>query len=335
MSRALSGALLVTICAFGAQAQTPPAAAAPPQSPELAEATRLSAEVVRLYNQQQYDEALPPARRALELREGALGKEHPLVGDALRNLAAVQSARKNYDESLSLYRRALKVFEKAYGKDDIKLAVTLDDMGWLYFALSNAGEAEAVFLRALAIREKALGADSDEVAQSAYRLGRLYERLRRHAKAVEYYKRAVAIKEKASSPNEELADYMEKCACAMIENGQKEEAERMQDRVFMIRRLTRVPTPETLNSGILQGKAILRVEPRYPEEARRQRVYGSVLVRVTVDECGIVRDARAVKGEPALVDAAVAAARQWRFTPTKVNGTPIKVMGTITFNFYF
>ena len=48
-------------------------------SPELVEATQLSRQVVKLYNEKKYYEALPLAKRALELRQKALAREHPLL----------------------------------------------------------------------------------------------------------------------------------------------------------------------------------------------------------------------------------------------------------------
>ena len=45
----------------------------------LAEATQLSLTVVKLYNQGKFDEALPLAKRALALREAALGPDHEIV----------------------------------------------------------------------------------------------------------------------------------------------------------------------------------------------------------------------------------------------------------------
>jgi len=54
---------------------------------------------------------------------------------------------------------------------------------------------------------------------------------------------------------------------------------------------------------------------------------------VTVDESGNVITAHAISGHPLLTDAAVMAARGWKFTPTQVSGVPVKVIGTITFNF--
>ncbi|HJQ67430.1 MAG TPA: TonB family protein [Blastocatellia bacterium] len=87
------------------------------------------------------------------------------------------------------------------------------------------------------------------------------------------------------------------------------------------------------SGGVLQGSATRRVTPTYPPLARAARVSGSVVVEVTVDEAGNVMSARAVSGHPLLKDAAVAAARGWKFTPTQLSGVPVKVIGTITFNF--
>lgn len=57
-------------------------------------------------------------------------------------------------------------------------------------------------------------------------------------------------------------------------------------------------------------------------------------MRVTVDECGIVMKAITLSGRPELAQAAEAAAKKWRFSPTRIAGHPVKGIGTITFNFY-
>ncbi len=58
-----------------------------------------------------------------------------------------------------------------------------------------------------------------------------------------------------------------------------------------------------------------------------------VVVQVTVDESGNVMAAKAVSGHPLLQAAAVAAARQARFTPTLLSGKPVKISGMITYDF--
>jgi tetratricopeptide (TPR) repeat protein len=52
-----------------------------------------------------------------------------------------------------------------------------------------------------------------------------------------------------------------------------------------------------------------------------------------LDEEGNVMAARAISGHPLLKDSAVAAATGWKFKPTTLSGVPVKVIGTITFNF--
>jgi len=85
--------------------------------------------------------------------------------------------------------------------------------------------------------------------------------------------------------------------------------------------------------GVLQDMAVTRVEPVYPPLAKAARVSGQVVVEVTVDEKGDVLSARAVSGHALLKDSAISAARGWKFQPTTLSGTPVKVIGSITFNF--
>jgi protein TonB len=84
---------------------------------------------------------------------------------------------------------------------------------------------------------------------------------------------------------------------------------------------------------VLQGNAINRVTPPYPEIPKRIRIQGPVQVLVTISEEGRVVDATVVSGPPLLRSAALDAARQWVFTPTRLGSVPVKVQGVLTFNF--
>jgi TonB family protein len=87
------------------------------------------------------------------------------------------------------------------------------------------------------------------------------------------------------------------------------------------------------SGGVLQSEAIRRFEPAYPMNARAAHITGSVLVEIRIDHSGDVVDAKALSGPPELQDAAVQAAKQWRFRPTMLSGVPVDVIGAITFNF--
>ena len=94
------------------------------------------------------------------------------------------------------------------------------------------------------------------------------------------------------------------------------------------------PKPKTVVSGgVLNGKAISKPQPAYPPIAKAARASGTVTVQIVVDESGRVISASAVSGHPLLQQAAVAAARNARFSPTLLSGQPVKVSGVITYNF--
>ena len=91
--------------------------------------------------------------------------------------------------------------------------------------------------------------------------------------------------------------------------------------------------PVRLTSSVLQGKAVVRRTPVYPPLAKQIHLSGSVSVEVMIAPDGHVEAARAVSGHPMLMTAALEAARGWRFEPTLLNGTPVRVSGVIVFNF--
>jgi len=88
-----------------------------------------------------------------------------------------------------------------------------------------------------------------------------------------------------------------------------------------------------INRGVLNGSATSLPQPAFPAIARAAHASGEVTVQITVDETGNVVAARAVSGHQLLLAAAVTAARQARFTPTRLNGEPVKVTGVLVYNF--
>ncbi len=91
--------------------------------------------------------------------------------------------------------------------------------------------------------------------------------------------------------------------------------------------------PLPVSSFVLQGKAVARVVPVYPELPKRIRLQGEVSIEVIISPEGRVESARVVNGHPMLVSSAREAARGWRFEPTFLNGVAVRVTGVITFVF--
>ena len=80
---------------------------------------------------------------------------------------------------------------------------------------------------------------------------------------------------------------------------------------------------------------VKEVKPVYPQFARDAGVEGLVLVKVLVGKDGRVLDARLSEKDqvPMLNEAALDAARQWRFTPGLANGRPVVCWTAIPFRF--
>lgn len=85
--------------------------------------------------------------------------------------------------------------------------------------------------------------------------------------------------------------------------------------------------------GVLNGSVISKPQPPYPSIAKRAKAQGVVIVKILVDEEGKVTSASAVSGHPLLRAASVQAAYRARFSPTLLSGQPVKVSGTIVYNF--
>jgi CHAT domain-containing protein/Flp pilus assembly protein TadD len=168
------------------------------------EAEQLSQQVIQLFNQGRFSEAIPLAQRALGIREKALGSEHPDVAFSLNNLASLYRAQGLYPKAEPLYQRALSISEKALGAEHPDVAFSLNNLAGLYRAQGLYPKAEPLYQRALSIFEKALGPEHPNVATSLNNLALLYDTQGLYSKAEPLYQRALGILEKtlgAEHPN--------------------------------------------------------------------------------------------------------------------------------------
>lgn len=79
-----------------------------------------------------------------------------------------------------------------------------------------------------------------------------------------------------------------------------------------------------------------RARPEYPRAGRRARLEGTVVLKAVIDKDGDVVSIHVVSRPTADVgfsDAAVAAVRQWRYTPGQYGGEPVAVEITVVVQF--
>jgi protein TonB len=76
-----------------------------------------------------------------------------------------------------------------------------------------------------------------------------------------------------------------------------------------------------------------KVQPVYPDEARRNGVQGKVVMRAEINSSGDVTELAVISGDPLLVSAALEAVRQWKYKPYLLNGQPVDVETQVTVAF--
>ena len=148
----------------------------------------------------QYAEAEPLLKRSLDMKEKALGSEHPYTAVSLDNLAVLYRSQGRYAEAEPLLKRALAIHENALGPEHPDTAVSLNNLAAIYRSQGRYAEAEPLLQRDLAISEKALGPEHPDTATSLNGLALLYQLQRKYAEAEPLFKRSLDIYEKAFGP---------------------------------------------------------------------------------------------------------------------------------------
>jgi CHAT domain-containing protein/Tfp pilus assembly protein PilF len=235
-------------------------------TPSLAEAEQLNKTVIDLERTRQYEKALPLAKRALALREEALGPLHPDVAQSLNNLATLYEAQRAYDQAQPLFQRALAILEQALGPTHLHVAIALINLADLYKAQGAYAQAEPLYQRALAIREQALGPTHPAVAVSLNNLAVLYKAQGAYDQAGPLFQRALALAEQARGPTHpDVATALSNLATLFHTQGAYPQAEPLYQRALAIREQALGPTHPDVAS-VLNNLALLYHERgAYPQ----------------------------------------------------------------------
>jgi tetratricopeptide (TPR) repeat protein/tRNA A-37 threonylcarbamoyl transferase component Bud32 len=172
---------------------------------ERALSSFLHTEMILLGDQGEPGRAEQVGRRSLELRERALGPDHPDTALTVGVLGVVLLQAGRYAEAEPLLERALAIQEQRYPEDHPVVASCLSNLATSLEKLGRTSEAEVMFRRALAAKERRLGPDHPEVAFVLCNLGVLLGAEGRHDEAERAYARALEIVEKALGPDHPMS----------------------------------------------------------------------------------------------------------------------------------
>ncbi len=327
--------LIIFVCFFlglSLQAQTPETAE---QTKALTEITNLNVNLISLYKEKKYDEALKIALDIWELTEKKGLSKDLRVLPARTNLGEIYLSKGKESEAIAVFQKILDAYQANSGDLRLPVAKLTERIALSYYLKKDYGKAEEFFLKALTLREALNGAESRETARINTLLGDVYRSKNDYGKAQEFYLKAIEMNDKVLTKDEktERKD-LENYTCfiyhkALREDKIKEVSKLLKD--FNDARNPPRPEGKTIEGGVVNGKAINLVKPEFPLNSRGAN--GFVLVQVTIDEQGNVISAKATCGILEFVQVAEEAARKSKFSPTFLKGQPVKVTGVIVYNF--
>ena len=88
-----------------------------------------------------------------------------------------------------------------------------------------------------------------------------------------------------------------------------------------------------LSKNVTAAILVHKVDPVYPAAALAQHLEGLVVLQATITAEGTLRDVFVISGSPVLVQASTEVLREWRYTPSLLDGKPTAVRQQITFIF--
>jgi tetratricopeptide (TPR) repeat protein len=180
-----------------------------PGRPDIEAAVRASVGVTYL-QLAAYPEAERQLKQALDLRQKALGPDHPDTLGSVSNPAILYQGKGDYPAAEPLYKRALAGYEKAHGPDHPGTLSIVNNLAVLYSDKGDYPVAEPLYRRALAGYERALGPDHPDTLLSIDNLAALYFGAKRFGEAAplfeKVYRGYLKRPEGASSALESRAD---------------------------------------------------------------------------------------------------------------------------------
>lgn len=323
--------IIFQISIFSLQAQT--------SSEEKEQLKKVNQELVANYKAGKLDNALSLAQKAVELSQKIYGAESLETATAYKNLGIIYRAKKKYKEAITNLQKAVEIYRLKPNQNAKAIAQTLDELALAFALEGDNKQAEVIYTEALATAEKAYGKESKEILPFLKSMTEVYILVKKYDEAQAMFVRHYLTAKKYFQPDsKELQEIIDFFYCFNFQYFKLEESNERQKKFFEAIRSEENKTVnpvenKTINGGVINGKAKNLVTPAYPSSARARYAQGVISVRVTIDEEGKVTEAKAICGDADLRAVSEEAAKSSKFYPTLLGGKPVKVTGTIIYNF--
>ncbi len=171
-----------------------------PDSPEAAAVLDLLVESRWRAGRTREPEVLDFARRAVAIKEKALGPVHLEVAFSLNNLGNVFLRSDDLEGARATFERTLRIREQSLGPEHPDVAKVLNNLSMVAFRGGDYAAARPLAERALGLMERRFGPDSVSLFEIVNNLANIHAMMGEHAAAIRLYQRCQGIIEKDLGP---------------------------------------------------------------------------------------------------------------------------------------
>lgn len=328
----------VLICSFAFSAN----AQSEPDKPEHATLTRLNSQVMISFRHGDFDRAIDPAVRAVELSTKLFGRRNVNTAICLYNYAEVLAGMKKLDESITILKELVDIYAEIFPDDLARVSRISDRLATIMAIDGRYEAAESYFLQNIERSEKKFGVGKVETLPLIHALTRFYVYNDRNGKADASFLREYEIlwsNKRVQYDGREALDNERICFKTLkLDKGERKDSEKRFDeayrRIMASDQKDEMPISNgNLAGGDVNGRAISLPRPLYPASARSMKITGPAVVKVLIHENGQVMQADMICGNRVFAASVVLAAVSSKFSPTLIGGKPVKVSGVITYMF--
>ncbi len=201
-------------------------------------------------------------RRALTIREQALGTESLDLMQALNDLAAPYYSRGELEQAERLYRRALTIGETQLGELHPDLAVTLSNLARLHQRRADWRAAAPLLGRLLAIKQRAMGDGHPHAISLMLAVANARSSLGEHEVAEELVRRALVLQERAQAGDADIVRSLAVLSKIYLASGKTQLGTELADKAAKRqKRLGNVPRARNTRARLDRDTPDFSVEP--------------------------------------------------------------------------
>ena len=186
----------------------------------------LNQQVVQLYNEGKFNEAILVAEQALTLAKSLHSGDHADVASSLNNLAALYDSQGHYSKAESFFQQALEMKKRLFNGDHPDVAASLNNLALLYKSQAHYEKAEPLLLQALEMRKRLFNGDHRDIATSLNNLAYIYSDQGRYGDAEPLYQQALEMRKRLfNGDHRNIATSLNNLAALYSDQGRYEKAE--------------------------------------------------------------------------------------------------------------